>query len=121
MSEYHGVTRDELISAAFEILELARTGTPIVGEDGQPVLYDGEPIMARDLAGANQAIEDIGKLAGLWIERREVVTFTRPRTDWTEVELRVELERIEAEIAKRENGKVVELHAVDGGNDGDAA
>ncbi len=65
MIEHPGVTRDELISAAFEILELARTGTPIVGEDGEPVLYDGEPIMARDLASANGAIENIGKLAGL--------------------------------------------------------
>ncbi len=121
MIEHHGVTVDSLISLAFEIHELAIKGTPIVGEDGRPVLYDGEPIMARDLAGANQAIEDIGKLAGLWIERREVVTYTRPRADWTEDELRAELERVEAEIAKRKNGEVVELRAVDGGKDGESA
>ena len=118
MIEHPGVTRDELISAAFENLELARTGTPIVGEDGEPVLYDGELIMARDLASANQAIEDIGKLAGLWIERRVVETFTRPRT---EDELRAELARVEAEIARRKNGKVVELHAIEGAKDDDAA
>ncbi len=118
MIEHPGVTRDELITMAFAVYDQACKGTPIMDEHGRPVLYDGEPIMARDLAGANQAIEDIGKLAGLWIERREVVTFTRPRT---EAELRAELERVEAEIAKRKNGKVVELHAVDGGNDGDAA
>ena len=43
---------------------------------------------------------------------------TRPRT---EDELRAELERVEAEIAKRKNGKVVPLRAIDGGNDGNAA
>ncbi len=44
-----------------------------------------------------------------------IVTLTRPRT---EDELRAELARVEAEIAKRKNGKVVSLHAV-GGKDGE--
>ncbi len=90
MIEHHGVTVDSLIALEFDIFELARKATPIMNSDGQP-------IMARDLASANQALENIGKLAGLWIERREVVT--RPRT---EAELRAELKRIEVEIAKRQ-------------------
>ncbi len=117
MIEHSGVTRDELISAAFDILESARAGSPIIGEDGRPVLYDGEPIMARDLSTANQAIEDIGKLAGLWIERREVITRPCAMSDWTETQLEAELERIEAEIAKRKraNAAAVELRAVESG------
>ena len=97
MIEHHGVTLNSLIALEFDIFELARKATPIMNSDSQPVLCDGEPIMARDLASANQALENIGKLAGLWIERREVVT--RPRT---EAELRAELKRIEVEIAKRQ-------------------
>ncbi len=115
MNEHHGVTRDELISAAFAILEQAQTGAPIMDDRGKPILCDGEPILARDHESANRAIEVIGRLAGFWIERREIVTFTRPRTD---DELRAELERVEAEIAKRKNGKVVGLHDV-GGKDGE--
>ena len=115
IDEHHGVTRDELISEAFEILEQAKTGTPVFDTHGQPILHDGEPIMVRDHESANRAMEVIGRLAGFWIERREIVTFTRPRT---EDELRAELARVEAEIAKRKNGKVVELRAV-GGKDGE--
>ncbi len=96
MSEHHGVTVDELISAAFDILEQAMKGTPIMDEDGQPILCDGEPIIAPDLASANRAIEIIGRLAGFWIERREVTIHTPDGKS--------------GHIAE-----VVSLHAVDGG------
>ncbi len=81
------------------------TGTPTLAEDG-------------DLGAVVPFLDISPSLAGFWIERREIVTLTRPRT---EDELRAELERVEAEIAKRKNGEVVELHAVDGGKDGQSA
>ena len=71
-AEHHGVTRDELISAAFDVLDLAREGTPIVDEHGQPIPFDGEPMFAADLPAANRAIETVARLCGFLIERREV-------------------------------------------------
>ena len=112
----HAVTCDELIALEFDVFELARKGTPIMNSDGRPVLYDGQPIMARDLASANTAIENIGKLAGFWIERREVITRPCAMSDWTEPQLEAELERIEAEIAKRKRANAaVELRVIEGG------
>ncbi len=94
--ERRNVKRDGLIQTAFNIFDSARKGSPITDEDGQPVLCDGEPIFAPDLASANRALEIIAELSGLMIERREVVTLPR-----TEAELRAQLERLNTEIAKR--------------------
>ena len=118
MSEHHGVTRDELISAAFAILEQAKIGVPLMDDHGQPILCDGEPIMARDHASANQSLEIIGRLAGFWIERREVITRPRAMADWSDAQLQAEQDQIQAEIEKRKAGAVVELRAV-GGKDGE--
>ena len=120
-SNEHGVTVDELISAAFVILEQAQTGIPIMDDHGQPILYDGEPIMARDHASANQALEIIGRLAGFWIERREVITRPRAMADWSDAQLQAEQDQIRTEIKKRKASAVVPLRAIDGGNDGNAA
>ena len=118
MNEHHGVTRDELISAAFAILEQAQKGTPIIDEDGQPILCDGEPIIVPDLDSANRAIEIIGRLAGFWIERREVITRPRAMADWTDTQLQAEQDQIQAEIEKKKAVAVVPLRAV-GGKDGE--
>ena len=107
----HAVTVDELISEAFDILEQAKIGVPIIGEDGKPVLHDGEPIMSRDHEGANRAIEIIGRLAGFWIERREVITRPHAMADWSDAQLQAEQDLIRAEIAKRNAAKVVPLRA----------
>ena len=96
----HAVTVDELISAAFDILEQAKLGTPIMDEDGQPILCDGEPIFVPDLDSANQAIEIIGRLAGFWIERREVTIHTS--------------DSMLGHIAE-----VVKLEVIEGGNHGE--
>ena len=93
-SNEHAVTVDDLISAAFDILEQAKLGTPILNEDGQPILCDGEPIFVPDLDSANRAIEVIGRLAGFWIERREVITRPRAMADWTDTQLQAEQDQI---------------------------
>ena len=83
-------------------LEQAKTGTPVFDTHGQPILHDGEPIMVRDHESANRAMEVIGRLAGFWIERREVTIHTP--------------DGMSGHIAE-----VVSLQAVGGGKDGETA
>ena len=103
MDAQHTVTLDELVGMAWAVYDQAMKGAPIKDEHGQTMLFDGEPHFAPDLVSANQAIENIGKLYGFWIERREVTI-------------------IHASDSKSGHiAEVVSLHAVDGGKDGNAA
>ncbi len=76
MDAGHTVTLDELVGLAWAVYDQAMKGAPIKDEHGQTMLFDGEPLFAPDLVSANQAIENIGKLCGFWIERREVTIHT---------------------------------------------
>ena len=107
MSEHHAVTLDDLVGMAWAVYDQAMKGAPITDENGQALLFDGEPHFAPDLVSANQAIENIGKLYGFWIERREIVTRTRPLAEWSEDELRAERERLDVALDQAVGSKVL--------------
>ncbi len=119
-AERYNVTLDGLLMMSFNVHDLALEGTPIMNRHNEVVLKDGEPLIKRDLTNANKAIEHIAKLTGLMVEKRDVVT-RRHLDDMDDNELRAEADKIQAEIDKLEKAEVVELHAVDGGKDGNAA
>ncbi len=116
------VTVDQLLRMFFNVHDLALEGTPIMNRHNEPVMRDGEPLIKRDLTNANKATENIAKMTGHMIEKRDVVT-RRHLDDMDESELREEEAKVQAEIDKlqKADGKVVELRPVEGGNDGDAA
>ena len=119
-AERYNITLDGLLGMSFNVHDLALEGTPIMNRHNEPVMRDGEPLIKRDLTNANKAIEHIAKLTGMMVEKRDV-TNRRPLDDMSDEELEAEQEKIEAEIAKLKKAEVVELHAVDGGNDDKSA
>jgi hypothetical protein len=83
--------RDWVLARLVEIVERAMAGEPVLARDGTPtgqMKYDG--------AVANRALELIGKLQGLFAERRA----ENHEDERTEDELRSELSQILSTLAE---------------------
>ena len=87
------VTLDWLISELRQNHRIALEGAPAMDRYGNPTGH-----VVRQIAASNKALELLAKLTGHMIERRE--NTQKSLYDMTEAELRTELSKGKAEIAK---------------------
>lgn len=69
-----GLTKQWVLEHLRTVAEKALTGAPKVDKDGDPIEIDGVRIVDWSPAGANRALELIGKELGMFVDRSEVHT-----------------------------------------------
>ncbi len=94
--EKYEITRDRIAAELWGNHELARKGVPIMNRHNEPVLRDGEPLIKRDIAGSNKALDQLAKLGGLNVDKVEHTVRNLDSMD--DAELKAESDKLEAEI-----------------------
>lgn len=67
-----GATAAWVVQGFIDVYNDAMTGAPRSDRNGNIIEYEGSPIIEKGLAAANQALDRIGRMHGLFTDRTEV-------------------------------------------------